>query len=279
MDFERQYTVRELRRVIKESQDTFKAKQEFEPKYGDGVEKGNKKVNRDAYKDVESDAKAYFDANGKVSKEDGRTVDSYVPYGRGMESLRIQNKTKKNIDDYNAQAEGYVNAQAKKEHENDPFGNAIHTKGFQKAMKNSTKVDSEGRKTAKEIGLTSRLTKFDDDSDKTMYESRKITQLKFKNTQFLTEGQMMSKIPDEYKYEGNRFIMKDKVGNEFLVEWHVDDEPYVLNKTKVNNELGRIKNLFEYKSQEHTTKTTNTLRSNEDKKFSDMLAKARKLMR
>ena len=92
---------------------------------------------------------------------------------------------------------------------------------------------------------------------------------------------MLSKVPDELKVEGKRFIMKDTADNEYLVEW-TDKEPNVtkkLNKTQVNEEMKRIKSLYGYKSKDYFTTTNSQSRMNENKEFSDMLNKARKLMK
>ena len=107
----------------------------------------------------------------------------------------------------------------------------------------------------------------------------KIKMLSFKNTQFISEGHMMSRIPDEYKTEGNKFIMRDSADNQYLVEWHAN-EPNVTKKpnmTLVNEEKERMKQLWGYKSTEAKT-STSSFRVQEDKEFSDMVKKARKLM-
>ena len=85
-------------------------------------------------------------------------------------------------------------------------------------------------------------------------------------------------IPDEYKMEGKKFIMRDGSDNQYLVEW-TNKEPKVtkkLNMTLVNEEKERIKQLWGYKSAEAKT-TTSSFRIQEDKEFADMVNKARKL--
>ena len=112
-----------------------------------------------------------------------------------------------------------------------------------------------------------------------MGESKKIKMLTFKNTQFISEGHMMSRIPDEYKKEGSRFVMKDSADNQYLVEWHTN-EPMVTKKPNmklVNEQKERIKQLWGYKSAEAKT-STSSFRVQEDKGFNDMVNKARKLM-
>jgi hypothetical protein len=113
-----------------------------------------------------------------------------------------------------------------------------------------------------------------------MGESKKIKMLTFKNTQFISENHMMTRIPDEYKTEGNRFVMKDSADNQYLVEWHAK-EPVVTKKpnmTLVNEQKERMKQLWDYKYAEAKT-STSSFRVQEDKEFADMVNKARKLMK
>jgi hypothetical protein len=105
--------------------------------------------------------------------------------------------------------------------------------------------------------------------------------LNFKKTRFLSEEHVMASIPDEYKKEGNRFIMKDNALNEYLVEWHGKDSSISKkpNLNIVNEEKDRIKQLWNYKSKDAFKGTNASMRLNEDKEISQMLDKARRLMK
>ena len=187
------------------------------------------------------------------------------------------------MDRTKSQMKGYVSKDAEEKHKNDEFGNATFDNEGEtyNASKEHAKAAKQGKDTAAEIGITGRNLKKDDieKNDKTMYESKnKIKMLSFKNTQFISEGHMLSKIPDEYKKDGNKFIMKDSAKNEYLVEW--SSEPKVtkkLNMSLVNEQKERMKQLWGYKSAEANVSTSN-FRLQEDKEFSDMVNKARKLM-
>ena len=111
--------------------------------------------------------------------------------------------------------------------------------------------------------------------NKSVFEDKMMI-VKFKNTTFITEGHMMSRIPDDFKVEGKKFIMKDKVNNEYLVEWH-DEEPKITNKTKIDEQKNRIHQLFNYYRAESNTTTQSRL--DEEHKISDMLGRARSLMK
>src|ERR1035441_8687769 len=104
----------------------------------------------------------------------------------------------------------------------------------------------------------------------------KIKKLKFKNTQFLSERHMFSLIPEDYKKDNNKFIMKDKKNDEYLIEWKIDEKTKISegivinheNKEKIQEEFDRIKKLYEYNSKDHSGSMTNESRKNEDNQIS-----------
>ena len=81
-----------------------------------------------------------------------------------------------------------------------------------------------------------------------VYED-KFTRIRFKNTSFVTENHMISRIPDEYKINGKKFIMEDKNSNEYLVEWY-NDEPHNIWNPELTTEEYRAlrKRAFEEES-------------------------------
>jgi len=268
--------VGELRRVLREE-----AKNEFKPVVF-GNEK-SKEINRKAYSDIKKETEKYDGGLTKEKKNVGGGINATD--NLGMHDLRYDSINKPFMERTKSQMKGYVSKDAEDEHKNDEFGNATfdNNGNVYNAAKDHAKAAKQGKDTAAEIGLTSSNLKKDDieKNDKTMYENKnKIKMLSFKNTQFISEGHMMSRIPDEYKKEGNKFIMKDSAKNEYLVEWHAT-EPKIskkLNMSLVNEEKERIKQLWGYKSEEAKTSTSN-FRIQEDKTFSDMVNKARKLMK
>ena len=93
-----------------------------------------------------------------------------------------------------------------------------------------------------------------------------IKRLHFKNTKFLNEEHMFNFVPDTYKFVGSRFIMEDKEGTEYLIEWKelkigdgTASNGYVKsvkNKEKLNEEFDRIQKLMGYKSTSITIKNS-----------------------
>ncbi len=274
---ERKYNVGDLRKIIKERVET---KQEFEPVFGKNVPKDNKKINDDAYKEIKKEAGAYDGGLGAERKKG----ESVTPANnRGMSDLDYDSISKPFKDKVKSQLKGYPSAEAEKMHKNDEFGNAYYdSNNLSKDIANHAKEAKKEKDKSKTDGLVS--SKYKDETEKnsdTMFESKKITKLQFKHTQFLSEGHMLSKVPDELKVEGKRFIMKDTADNEYLVEWTAK-KPNVtkkINKTQVNEEMNRIKALYGYKSKDYFTTTNSQSRINENKEFSDMISKARKLMK
>lgn len=264
--------VGELRRVMKEE------KGEFKPvMFGD---KESKEINQKAYSDIKKETEKYDGGLTKGKKQVGGGINATD--NLGMHDLRYDSINKPFMDRTKSQMKGYVSKDAEEKHKNDEFGNATFDNNGEtyNAAKEHAEAAKQGKDTAAEIGLTGRNLKKDDieKNDKTMYEN-KIKRLSFKNTQFISEGHMMTKIPDDYKREGNKFIMRDSAKNEYLVEWHTS-EPKVtkkINMDLVNEEKNRIKELWGYKSGEAKT-STSSFRLQEDKNFSDMVGKARKLM-
>jgi hypothetical protein len=266
-------SVGEMRRVLRE-----KSESEFKPLvFGD---KESKKTNEKAYSDMMKDTEAY---NGGITKNGKADVsNSFKGDNKGMHDLRYDSISEPFIEKAKANMKGYPSKQAYDLHKGEELGNARYGEDsdFYDGAKEHAKEMKAGKDKAAEIGLTSReLSKKDiEDNDKTMYESRKIKVCKFKQ-RFVNEEHMLGMVPDEKKVDGNRFVMKDNCGNEYLVEWS-SMEPKVtkrVNMRLVNEEKERIKALWGYKSSE-AHKSTSEERLSEDNAFKGMVDKARKLL-
>ena len=91
-------------------------------------------------------------------------------------------------------------------------------------------------------------------SSNSFNEAKQIKRLKFKNTTFLSESHLLSKVPEDYRVDENRFYMQDKTGTDYLVECKADPFGYVhmeiankFNKQNINEELEKMKRLADYK--------------------------------
>jgi hypothetical protein len=266
---ERTYTIGELKQLISESTN------EFKPKVGDGVESKNKKANSATYSDAKKRAKDY-DGGGdeekkKVNlqpKEDGNklTTDVRFDYDPGKQYTE---RVKKQVEGYTSPLE----AKNKEEKAADFSTNEKLYKQFKDAGEKMAKNVETGKK----MGLTARQCPDETFKKHGVYESKKIAVLNFKNTTFLNESQMISRIPDDYKVDGKRFKVKDAGENEFIVEW-AEGEANILsyeNKKKLNESIAKFQKLSGYSSKTQFKNSTSQSRLNESTEFGKILDKAR----
>lgn len=264
----RTYTFSELKQLLSESASDFKAK------VGDGVNNSNKKENTSTYNKTKQKVKE-FDGGGdemkpvrkEYDKEDGnKTTLDYAMEADCGKNFR---------DKVKAQAEGYTSTLEKK--------NGIEKIGdfSDKTYKQFKKAGDEMAKNkveAKKAGLTARELPDSAFEKASLYkESKKIAVLNFKKTTFINESQMISRIPDDYKVDGNRFKVKDCGENEFIVEWK-DGEANILsyeNKKKLNESLDKFQKLMSYNSKDQFKKSTVQGRLNESNEFGKILDKMR----
>lgn len=255
------------------------AKNEFKPiTFG---QEETKRENQKAYSDIKKETEKYDGGLTNKSKKIGGGINASD--NKGMSDLSYDSINQPFKDRIKSQMKGYVSKDAEDKHKNDEFGNAdFDNEGnIYNAAKDHAEMVKKGKDAAVEIGLTGReLNKNEIEKQReTMGESKKIKMFTFKNTQFISEGHMMTMIPDEHKREGNKFIMRDSSDNQYLVEWH-KSEPMVTKKPNmklVNEQKERMKQLWGYKSAEAKTSTSN-FRMQEDKSFASMVDKARRIM-
>lgn len=273
----RQYTFGELRQKLMESAS------EFRPKIAAGVRGKEKSDSEKTYREIADETKKMAgDAKAPQPKEKGKSVlDQYGMSANNMGHLQYDGEVSKKFKDRAKSAlKGYSSDleeknHAKEEHANAEFNDDIARETIKTANDVKKTQDKQS-----EIGLTNAQREKESTHlhSGTIGESKKMTTLKFKVVQFISESQMLAHVPDEYKKEGNRFGMQDCKGNKYIVEWHKEPEvEKVLNESKTAAELDRIKYLFGYKGK--LNKTTNASRMNENRETTEMLDKVRKLMK
>lgn len=294
---ETKLTVKSLKRIISESSNEFKAVM------GLNVEKENGSNSDKAYKDAKKRAKDY---DGGLNKEVGEEKAKYEKNDFNMTTLDY---TPENADSnfkkrVHAQVKGYTSEQE--------MNNGIEKSGdfsdnekIYNGIKKSGEEYQKNNKKFKKSGLQAREWPDETFDKNNMYESidgfnmrkmidtisskernfssvnenqndNNVKTVYFKKTTFLTEEHMLSRIPDEFKKEGERFKMKDKTNNEYLIEWKNNKGRIVEhnNKSGLNESINRMKSLFEYKSSD--SKTDRALRENEsDTAFNNTLNIAR----
>lgn len=113
-------------------------------------------------------------------------------------------------------------------------------------------------------------------------KNKTMKRLKFKK-EFNGISNAIKLIPEHYKVDNNEFQMTD--GNEnYTIRWEgaVNEGKAVIlqasNKTMVNEDIQRMKHLFNYKSQETLGLVKGKERINEDKAFTEIWNKTKKIM-
>ena len=260
------YTLSEMCKILRESQ-------EFNPKRGKNVESEDKKNNEKAVSDILKKAKEY-DGGVKNLKKRENPRDA-VDFNKTTLEVDFTNEPSKEYKErVKAQVHGFASADNEKNSKIEEDNNGLDFEGnkdFYKEREDVSNTRSNRRHELKTSGLQSKELAKDKDfdkefKDKTLFkESKKMKRLHFSKTVFLDESHMMKKIPDDMKFDGNKFYMKDSVGNEYLVECVKDDFINNLihtkvvgyeNKEKLNEELNRMKQLYGYNSSQISQKSS-----------------------
>ena len=248
------YTLSEFCRVLKESQ-------EFKARKGENVESEDKKNNEKAVNDILKQGKEFDGGlSDEKKKENPRDITDYNK--TTLDNDFAYEPSKEYKDRVKAQVHGFPSVENEKnskiEEENDSLdfeGN----KDFYEQNAEKRKEVADARQTDKHAGLKSHNLPKETFKDNTLYtnESRKMKRLNFSKTVFLNEAEMIKKIPDDMKIDGNKFYMKDAVGNEYLVECvkdqvingiiHTKVVDYK-NQEKIDEAFKRMKELYGYKS-------------------------------
>lgn len=278
------YSFSELKTILSEGKD------EFNPKFGKGYSvKTEENQNEKAVKDI---AKQTKDMDGGLQGEVTRKTNP--------EGIDDRNKTTLDYDyayepsdSYKERvkslAHGYTSKSAEDNSDKEVFkkiGDFDGNKNFYDERKKIRQKDTDEKQEYKHAGLKAHNLPKEIYKDNTLFtESRKMKRLHFKNTTFLNEAQMIKRIPDDYKVDGNKFIMKDSKGNEYLVECKKDSlcESYIhtnvleynCGKQTVNEALEKFNRLSGYKSSNYNTKIEQI---SESQKYNDMLNITRTLI-
>lgn len=275
------YKVGDIRRIVAESTEKFK------PVIGAGVEKADTENNEKSYKDAEKAAKDYDgglqpEKKGELpEKIDGnRTTLDYNPRTEPDKAFK---------DKVEAQAQGYT-SELEKKNGIEKAGAEFDKDGkiFNQFKDASDKINAAKKKLA-DSGIQGHNLKDENKEKNTMYEQAKpkAKRLEFKHTKFLNEAHMLTRIPEEYKNDGQKIYMKDSVGNEYIVECVKSEKSGFIETNVVgyNNpkllaeQKERIEQLFDYESSKEFGPTTNAQRIEENKSFQDIMNLSRSLIK
>lgn len=252
------YTISELRNALKESSS------EFKPKIGDGVESGNKTNNGKAVNDIQKSVSEYDGGvkvvNRKFDKPADRnktTID--LKFNEVQPGKEWEDRVEANVHGFPS-VENEKNSDAKKNESLDYEGNKEFY-DWRKELQDDRAEEDNWKETAGIAGNKKRPE---------IFEGKKtLKRLKFKRTVFENAQKAIDKVPEEYKTDGNRFIMMDAQGTEYLMECTIDKEfGYAkveakkrLNESKAEDELNRMRSLYGYQSSDYFTSTDKSMES------------------
>lgn len=270
------YSLSELAAVLKES--TSESKPKIDSKVIRDDAQNNVKAVKDIMKETEKVTKGLEsekrDTNPELARDLNRTtLDNHFAY---EPDDTYKERVKAQVHGFPS-VENEKNSSAKDNESLDYEGN----KEFYDSDKEKMKELDDKETELKHSGLASHNLPKDNFKNKTGFtESKKMKRLRFSHTVFLSEAQMLKKIPEEYKTDNNRFIMADSAGTEYLVECKKDENfdgfMHVnvlnrVNKKELDEQFKRMRELTAYKSSDFNTGSTRQSRLNEDAKVKGML--------
>ena len=256
MRIDEYYTISELLRLNEKD-----SRNEFEPKFGIGAER-NSNANEKAVKKILKDTQEYNDKARKEFDRKNPNVD-FEDFNKTTMDVRFEYDPGKEYKER-------VKKLATTGLENDK-AECYSTEGNEKFYKDRAKMSKarSDRDFKEDIkGIVGRNNDDHDNSEKYrkhtpfMNENTVSKRLKFKNTVFLSEAQVLSHVPDDYRVHENRFYMQDMTGTDYLVECAKDQFGCMhmavsgkFNKNMINEELEKIKKLSGYSSSDSVSKT------------------------
>lgn len=277
------YKVSDIKKLVLEGLD-------YNPKKGTNVDSEDKKNNEKAYKDAEKQAKEIGAELKKTDKNNNPvkyTTDTFD---------QDDNKNTLDVDfDYNpgdnyknrvkAQVKGF-NSELEEDSDTERNADFEGAEEFYDVIKKKHGESAKRKEMAKASGLAARTYPSDTFKKQSVFgenkeqaPKNKMKRINFKKTVFLQKEDVEKYIPEEYKKDGNKFIMRDAERTEYMVEWKANAKPdvklYINEEQKTKDEFARIHELFGYKRVDGKSTVSERAQSRYD--FDKMLAEARKL--
>jgi hypothetical protein len=273
----KRYTFSELNQILMESN------YGFNPRIGEKVESEDKKNNEKAVDDIMKQSKE-FDG-GITDKKKNTNKEDIQDFNKTTLDVKFASEPgDAYVERVKAQVHGFPSADNEKNSKIKEDNKSLDFEGneeFYDAQKEKSKEVNDKEAELKHAGLKARELPKEIFKNDTLFknENKTMKRLHFKNTVFLSEAQMLKKVPEEFKNSDGKFIMKDASDTEYLVECKYNDtfkcaKLTVLNKTnkeQINEELERMKQLYDYSSSNYMGGTTAKSRKNETKTLSEMI--------
>lgn len=277
----KKYTLSELMKVM-----LTESPEHNKPVVGKNVRKDNSQNNVKAVEDIMKQTKEYNDVD---NKERSTNPENIVDYNKTTLDVNFSYEPSKEYKErVKSQVKGFPSVENEK-NTKIKENNSLDFENNEKIYKANSKKEkeiSDKEKEIKQSGLQSHNLPKENFKNKTIFtnENKKMKRLQY-NKVFLNEEHVIKKVPDDYKVDGNRFIMKDIKGVEYIVECTKDttvDYVYtkvvqVINKNAVNEQLQRIKQLSNYNSSDYFANTTCESRKKENEMLTESLSKVKDL--
>ena len=193
------YKVGELKMVIKESTN------EFKEKLGPNVRRDNEKNNRETEKRAKD-----FDGGLKEPKK--REIP---PRNDGNATMFDLNPRTEPTERYKKDQEDRMNGYTSSLEAKNGIKKAGATFDDGKLRKNFEDARDARNKEREDLASSGLVGRVLADKDKNKFKRNNLTEnmkakrLIFKNTRFINESQMLDRIPEEYKVDGQKIYMKD----------------------------------------------------------------------
>lgn len=287
------YKLSEFIAALKESQ-------EFKPVLGKNVESEDKKNNEKAVDDILKQSKKYDGgsvSDKKTRKEDSHDVKDYNK--TPLDSRFSYEPTDSYKERVKAQVHGFASADNEKNSKVEEENKGVDFEGNKEFYDEREEIGKEMADRYfldKKSGLKHRMmpdkyfkqhTTFKGgENKKSKNESKTMKRLHFSKTVFLNEAEMIKKIPDDMKVDGNRFFMKDSIGNEYLIECKRDEviNNFIhtnvvsfVNKEQLEEDFNRMKYLAGYKSTDNKG-MVNESKKTENDRVREMLDETKKFI-
>jgi hypothetical protein len=288
------YKVSEFKKIIKESLP------DYGPKIAQSIKTIDAENNKDFYSQMEKDNKESQQGfkNSGIHLEENDYDQATNVDGLGMERIKYSYPLdKKTKDRIKAQMLGKDSAIQKDINDED---SAVDTTGNENYLEKDGVKGNEfdnthrglGSKNAAMIQMGNNIFALTDGTKPAVKHSAftentdKMKRLNFKQTYFANEKHIFSLIPEGYKVDGNKFLMKDRNDNEYLIEWHVNElfnfgHAIILEERHdkiVQESINKFKFLSNYNSASQMHETTAKTRVNENKNFGVLVDKAKSIM-
>jgi hypothetical protein len=279
------------------------------------VQDEEEKVNKNAQKEIKKELDAYDQASGGKAKDDitppkrdltddEEDTRQYVEKRGGMNDLEYDGEVGDQFKDRQEMAIAGDSKMGNKTYTGEENGNTEPVWGASDAEFGQKLIDQTKKSKELKDKATKPMVQFGDDIEmtdgktrgqsrkvaveskndnkETIKESNKMKRLKFKKP-FNGMEKAIELIPEHYKTDDKVFEMTD--GNEtYKVRWEgslTEGKAVVLqgsNKMFVNEEMEKIKHLFNYKSSDTLGIVKGDARIDENKKFGDIWDKTKNLL-